>query len=188
MLQATHILDSNVYGELAVDPAGASMIRNVKEDKSLYIYGLDVIRKELLAVPGALVDHGEQIRDAILVLYRAVLDEEISLPPLAAYLASRNLEEIDSMRQLGKYKKIVGTRALAKLKKFTEDDLRIDFQIVAAASLIGADIVVSMDARTILSPVAADAYGAVNARNRLRTPALVKYSEFREKYLGRVEK
>lgn len=184
MPQATHILDSNVYGELAVDAAGAKIIKNVKEDKNLYVYGLDVIRKELMAVPAALVDHGEQIRDAILVVYRAIVDEELSLPPLAAYLASKYFEEFCRLRQLSRYKRVVGTKALAKLRKFTEDDLCVDFQIVAAASLIGADIVVSMDARTILSPVAVDAYGEVNARNRLRTPALVKYSEFREKHSG----
>ncbi len=184
MPQATHILDSNVYGELAVDTAGAKIIRNVKEDKSLYVYGLDVIRKELMAVPAALVDHGKQIRDAILVIYRAIVDEELSLPPLAAYLASKYFEEFCRLRELSRYKKVVGAQALSKLKKFTEEDLRTDFQIVATASLIGADIVVSMDARTILSPVAADAYGEVNARNRLRTPELVKYSEFREKHLG----
>lgn len=188
MHQATHILDSNVYGELAVDPAGARIIRNVKEDKSLYVYGLDVIREELMAVPGTLVDRGEQIRNAILVIYQAVVDEEFSLPPLASYLASRYFEEFCRLRELGRYKKVIGTKALSKLRKFTEDGLRIDFQIVAAASLIGADIVVSMDARTILSPVAADAYGAVNAGNRLRTPVLVKFSEFREKHLGRMEK
>ncbi len=185
MPQTTHVLDSNVYGELTVDAAGAKIIRNVKEDKSLYVYGLDVIREELMAVPAALVAHGEQIRDAILVVYRAVVDEEISLPPLAAYLASKYFEEFCKLRELNRYKKVVGIQALSKLKKFTEDDLRVDFQIIATASLIGADVVVSMDARTILSPVAADAYGGVNSKNRLRTPALVRYSDFRAKYLVR---
>lgn len=184
MPQATYVLDSNVYGELTVDPAGAKVVMNVKEDKSLYVYGLDIIRDELMAVPPELVDKGEQIRKAVLVVYRAIVDEELTLPPLAAYLASKYFEEFCRLRELGRYKKVVGTKALAKLRKFTEDDLRVDFQIVATASLIGADIVVSMDARTILSPVAADAYGSVNIRNRLRTPALVKYSEFREKHLG----
>ncbi len=188
MPQATHILDSNVYGELAVDTAGAKIIRSVKEDKSLYVYGLDVIREELMAVPAALVDHGEQIRDAILAVYRAIVDEELSLPPLADCLASKYFEEFSMLRELSRYKKIVGLRALSKLRKLTGGDLRTDFQIVAAASLIGADIVVSMDARTILSPIAADAYGAVNARNRLRTPSFVKYSEFKEKHLEGVEK
>ena len=183
MPQATHILDSNVYGELAVDTAGAKIIKNVKEDKNLYVYGLDVIRKELMAVPVTLTDHGEQIRDAILVVYRAIVDEELSLPPLAVYLASKYFEEFSRLRQLGRYKKVVGTKALSKLRKFTEEDLRTDFQIVATASLIGADIVVSMDARTILSPVAADAYVGINARNRLRTPSLVKFSDFKVKYL-----
>lgn len=187
MPQTTHVLDSNVYGELTVDPAGAKIIRNVKEDKSLYVYGLDIIREELMAVPAALVDHGEQIRDAILVVYRAIVDEELSLPPLATYLASKYFEEFRRLRELNRYKKIVGRKALSKLRKFTEYDLRVDFQILATASLIGADVVVSMDARTILSPVAADAYGGINVRNRLRTPALVKYSDFRAKYLLRWE-
>ena len=188
MPQTTYVLDSNVYGELTVDPAGAKVVMNVKEDKSLYVYGLDIIREELMAVPAGLVDGGGQIRKAVLAVYRAIVDEELILPPLAAYLASKYFEEFCRIRELSRYKKVVGTKALSKLRKFTEEDLRTDFQIVATASLIGADIVVSMDARTILSPVAADAYGEVNARNRMRTPVLVKYSEFREKHLGGSEK
>ena len=183
MPQTTHILDSNVYGELMVDHAGAKIIRTVKEDKRLYVYGLDVIRKELMAVPVSLEDRGRLIRKSVLSIYEAVVDEELSLPPLAAYLASEYFEEFRRLRELNRYKKAVGVRELSKLRKLTGADLLVDFQIVATASLIGADIVVSMDARTILSPVAADAYGEVNAENKLRTPALLRYSDFRAKYL-----
>ena len=71
----------------------------------------------------------------------------------------------------------------SKTKKYSEDDLEADFQIIVVASLKGVDVVVSTDKRTILSKLAEDTYTIINKANGLSTPKLVKYSDFKSRYI-----
>ena len=72
---------------------------------------------------------------------------------------------------------------LKKLKKYSEKNLRIDFLIIAVASLNSVDIVVSSDKRTMLSDLSKKVYGEINRINSLRTPKLLEYKKFKEVYL-----
>ena len=65
----------------------------------------------------------------------------------------------------------------------SEEDLKVDFEIIAVASLKEVDIVVSADKRTMLSKLANETYDLVNKTNGLRTPKLVDYFEFKEVHL-----
>lgn len=179
MIQKTYILDTNVYGEFLVEIHSEKIIKSVKEDKATYIYGLDIIEKELEESPIDVRFKGKLLREAVLTIYNALVDEELKLFPVARYTASKYYEKFDELRKSGKYYKLIN----AKLKKYTEQDLRVDFQIIAMASLKGIDIVVSTDKRTILSKLAADTYNIVNKANGLRTPKLVKYSDFKNRYV-----
>jgi len=179
MMQHTYILDTNVYGELLIEPASQEIIKRIKEDKMVYVYGIDIIEDEIKEAPAEVKLGGKILRDAVISIYETIIDEELKLFPVAKYLASEYYEEYDKLRKSGRYYKILDS----KTKKYTEDDLKIDFEIIAVASLKGIDVVVSMDRRTILSELAEETYKKVNKLNELRTPRLVKYSDFKRRYL-----
>ena len=67
--------------------------------------------------------------------------------------------------------------------KYGKKDLKVDFEVIAIASLKGVDVVVSADKRTMLSRLATETYSIVNKINGLRTPKLVDYFAFRKRYL-----
>jgi len=51
------------------------------------------------------------------------------------------------------------------------------------ASLKEIDVVVSTDKRTMLSGIAEETYNLVNKLNGLRSPRLLKYSDFKKRYV-----
>ena len=179
MIQKTYILDTNVYGEILIEKESVKIINKIEKDRSLFIYGVDVIEHELYDVPTDKKIKGKIFRELVLLTYKSLIDEEIILPPLADYLASRYYKKYLELRKSRKYYKLTKVKEL----KYNEDDLKIDFQIIAVASLKGVDIVVSADKRTMLSNVASETYNIVNKINGLRTPKLVDYFEFRKRYL-----
>ena len=179
MIQKTYILDTNVYGELLVEKKSFEAIRKIQRDKSLYIYGLDVIEHELHDVPSDKKIKGKVFRELVLSTYNSLIDEELILPPLAKYLALKYYEKYLELRKSGKYYKIVK----AKEFKYNKSDLKIDFEIIAVASLKNVDIIVSADKRTMLSKLANETYDIINRLNDLKTPNLVDYFEFRKRYI-----
>jgi len=179
MIQKTYILDTNVYGEILIEIDSEKIIKGVKGDKTTYVYGVDVIENELEDAPVGIKLKGKILKEAVLTIYKTIIDEELKLSPVAKYLASEYYKEFDKLRKSGKYYKILDP----KVKKYSEEDLRIDFQIIAEASLKGIDVVVSTDRRTILSNIAEDTYNKVNRLNGLRTPRLVRYSDFKRRYV-----
>jgi len=178
-MQKTYIIDTNVYGELLIEQEGIEIIVGIKEDKTVYVYGVDVIEKELEESPIGIKFKGKLLRKAVLTIYNTIIDEELKLFPIAKYVSSKYYEKFDELRKSGKHYKLISS----KVKKYNEDDLKIDFQIIAMASLKGIDIVVSKDKRTMLSKLAEETYKIINSINGLRTPKLVKYSDFRERYI-----
>tara|TARA_Y100000310_G_scaffold258520_1_gene266960 strand:- start:920 stop:1498 length:579 start_codon:yes stop_codon:yes gene_type:complete len=179
MIQGTYILDTNVYGELLIEPNSEDIIKGINKDESTYIYGINIIEDELRDTPIEIKLGKKLFRDAVISIYEIIVDEELKLFPVAKYIASKYYEEYDRLRKSGRYYKLVDS----KTKKYTEDDLKVDFQIIAMASLKGIDIVVSTDRRTILSNLAENTYNKVNKLNGLRTPRLVRYSDFKKRYL-----
>ena len=179
MIQNTYILDTNVYGELLIEPNSQDIIKEIKEDKTTYIFGIDIIENELKESPVGIRIRRKPLRDMVIAIYETIVDEKLKLFQLAKYLASDYFEEYDKLRKSGRYYKLIDS----KTKKYTEDDLRVDFQIIAMASLKQVDVVVSTDRRTILSSLAEDTYNKVNKLNGLKTPRLVKYSNFKNRYM-----
>ena len=179
MIQKTYILDTNVYGELLIEYNSQQIIEKIREDKTTYVYGIDVIENELKGSPIEIKYKGKILRETVLSIYKTLIDEELKLFPIAEYIASKYYERFDKLRKSGKYYGLVDS----KTRKYSEDDLKVDFQIIAMASLKGVDIVVSTDKRTILSKLAEDTYNIVNNANELRTPKLVKYSDFKLRYV-----
>ena len=107
-----------------------------------------------------------------------LIDKNLKLFPLSEHLASEYYKKFNELRKSGRYYKSLKS----KIKKYTKEDLKVDFQIIAIASIKNLDIVVSTDKRTMLSEIAEETYNKINKINSLRTPKLVKYSEFIVRY------
>src|SRR3989344_314756 len=164
MKQRTYILDTNVYGELLIEKDSEKIIKNIDKDESLYIYGIDIIKKELQDVPSDKKIKGYIFKEFVTSTYNSLIDEELNISPITSYIASQYYRKYKELRKSGKYYKIVKNKEL----KYTEEDLKNDFQIIAIASLKGIDIVISADQRTMLSSIAKTTYDIVNKINDLR--------------------
>jgi len=179
MIQKTYILDTNVYGEILIEKDSSKIIKKIERDKSLCIYGIDLIEHELHDVPTDKKIKGKIFRDIVLSTYKSLIDAELMFSPIAKYLASQYYKKYVELRKSGKYYKIVEDKEL----KYDEGDLKVDFEIIAVASLKRVDVVVSADKRTMLSKIATETYSIVNKLNGLRTPELVDYFKFRKRYI-----
>lgn len=173
MKNRTYILDTNVYGELLIEKNSEEIVQKIETDRLLYVYGINIIEKELRNTPPEIKYQNKLFKEAVLSLYKSLIDENLKLFPLSEHLANEYYKEFDKLRNLGKYRTLS-----IKIKKYTKENLKVDFQIIAVASIMNIDIVVSTDKRTILSEIAEETYNKVNKINNLRTPKLVNYSEF----------
>lgn len=63
-----------------------------------------------------------------------------------------------------------------------DTNIRVDFMIIACASLNGLNIVYSNDKRTMFSEIAIHSYRHINAKERLHTPNFLIYNELLEKF------
>ena len=108
-------------------------------------------------------------------LFELLSDEILTVTPLAKHLAEDYFRRYKELAKLGKYKVIK--------EKYDEENLKIDFQIIAIASIKAIDVVVSSDTRTMLSQLAKDVYAHINRINNLRIPELTEYEKFKEVYL-----
>ena len=176
-MNKTYILDTNVYGEIIIEKNSEKIIDKIDRDTSLYIYGISIIEKELKSTPKEIKYQNKLLKKAVLLLYKSLIDENIKLFPLSEHLANEYYKEFDKLRNSKKYASLD-----SKIKKYTKEDLKVDFQIIAIASIKNVDIVVSADKRTILSEIAENTYDKINKINNLRTPELVKYSDFKRRY------
>lgn len=75
MIQRTLILDTNVYGELLVETNGPEVVKGIKEDKAVYVYGLDIIEDELKASPATVKFKSGLLREAVLSIRRGMRNE-----------------------------------------------------------------------------------------------------------------
>lgn len=172
MIQKTYILDTNVYGELLIEPNSDRLVKKIKTNKSFFIFGVDIIEQELSETPLHIKHKGEIAQKLLIELFETLSDEIITITPLAKHLAEDYLKK---SKELAKKHKIS--------KKYDEKNLIIDFQIIATASLNSVDIVVSSDKRTMLSELSQKVYSLINKINGLRTPELLEYKKFKEVYL-----
>lgn len=161
MIQKTYILDTNVYGEIFVEPNREQIVQKLKTTKTFFIYGVDVIEKELYNAPKDIKYRGKFFREALLSLFKTLADEVIHVTPIAEYLANQYFKKYKELEISGRFYKLIKE----KRKKYTEKDLKIDFEIIAVAPINGIDIVVSADKRTMLSKLATDTYDIINILN-----------------------
>lgn len=172
MKKKTYILDTNVYGELLIEKNREKLIEKIKEDKSNLIYGVDIVEKELSETPSDIKYKGNELRKLLIDLFESLSKNIINSTPLAKYLANAYFK---------KYKKLSKKYNINK-EKHNENNLKIDFEIIAIASLNSIDIVVSSDKRTMLSQISKDICKYINDKNGLRTPELLDYLKFKEAY------
>ncbi len=171
-MQNKIILDTNVYGEILVEENREELVKKIKEDKSSVIYGVDIIEEELSETPSEIKYKGKELKKLLIDLFETISKEIINITPLAKYLAE------DYFRR---YKKLSKTKKYnINKEKYSEKNLKIDFEILAIASLNSIDIVVSSDIRTMLSQISKDICKYINNQNKLRTPRLLDYKSFKE--------
>ncbi len=173
MIQHTYILDTNVYGELLIEPNSDELVKKIRRNKSYFIYGVDIIEQELSETPLHIKYKGDVTQKLLIELFELLSDEIITVTSLAGHLAEDYFRRYKELSKSGKYPIIK--------EKYDEKNLKIDFQIIAIASIRSVDIVVSSDKRTMLSQLARDVYDHINKMNGLRTPELLEYEKFKER-------
>ena len=88
----------------------SKIINRVKEDKTTYVYGINIIEKELKEVPINIKFKGNMLREAVLTIYNSIIDEELKLFPIAKYLASDYFHKFDELRKSGKYQRLINPK------------------------------------------------------------------------------
>lgn len=158
--------DTNIYGELVIDPDIDKIKRHFEESKEkLAIYGLKLVRDELRATPKPSKVEGKNLRVALLSLYDYfVKDHELKF----------NMEELNKIAN--DYYKAYISLGGSKSKSLMIND----FIIVACASKNNLDIVVSNDNITMLSENAIRAYNDVNKIIGLKAPEFIDYKDFKK--------
>ena len=156
------LLDTNIYGEIAIDPKLELLREKLLLKEKAVFYGLDVVRRELRATPKGERIGGKSLRMLLLNLYDTIVKREL--------VVTREVEET-----AGSY-----FEAYAKLggRKPREGIIK-DFLIVAAASIHGLDVVVSNDKSSMLSEEARKAYMLVNGIKKIPHSAFLLYKDFR---------
>ena len=156
------LLDTNIYGELAIDKELARVINNIKKEEWI-IYGTKTIRQELRRTPKKRLFQEKNLRITMLAIYdKLVKNHNLEIKSNAIKLVAEYILT---------YKNLGGGKGL--------DEMRNDLMIVACASLNGLDIVASDDCHSLCSERALQAYRIVNDLKRLRTPMFLRYLEFR---------
>ncbi len=158
------LLDTNIYGEMAVDKDLFKLRQAYKIKRIAVVYGFPLIRKELKATPRTKSYHGGNLRIAMLSLY----DEFIAYHKLR--VDEEKLHSI-ALKYYEMYMKLGGNKS--------KDVLLKDFIIVACASQNNMDIVVSNDDASMLSELSLKAYQLVNKILELTNPNFIGYEEFK---------
>lgn len=159
------LFDTNIYGEMVVDPK-IEQVKNGFEKckKQILIYGIrNIIRKELRQTPKDSLIEGKKLRSNMLGLYDLfTMNHDLSLTEEYKKLADDYYKE---------YRKVGGSKS--------KETMSNDLLIVACASSKDMDIVVSEDEKTMLTENAVKAYKLVNDINNKRTPKFIGYNEFK---------
>lgn len=143
------ILDTNVYGILLASKP--YLIPKISNSERLIIYGFEVIRKELRAIPKTEILYDENFRMEALKLYDSIVkNHNLEANGLIAKLATNYAESYN------------GGISKEKLQK--------DFLIVAAATIHRLDIIVSADQHSMQSAPARRAYTEINEKYQLPSP------------------
>ncbi len=69
------VLDTNIYGEIAIDPSLQRIRNSLAADKRFIFYGIDIIRKELRDTSKTERIRGKSLRMLLLTLYDEITKE-----------------------------------------------------------------------------------------------------------------
>ena len=157
------LLDTNVYGELALDPALEKIRERITLSSSFVFYGVELIRKELRETPKSEKFGNRNLRIILLSMYDDVTKEHtLSITPEVVELAGNFYK---AYREFGGLK--------------SKSEISSDFLIVAVAVLHDLDVVVSNDEKTMLTENAVKAYRLIADVKKKRLPGLIVYDRFR---------
>ncbi len=160
------IFDTNIYGLLATEPDGLELQERIQSEKDFIVYGYAPIRRELRNI-STTSKLSRRNRLFLLHLYDAITGSRL-LPNSTAvnHLAKKYYDY---------YLHLGGGYAW-------ETSIRIDFLLVACASMHQLDVVYSNDAKTLMNKTALKTYAHINRKENKPTPRFVKYEELIEKF------
>lgn len=154
------LLDTNVYPAL-LEKENVADLAATLQSSHILIYGFDLVRKELRAVPRDKMHEGRNYRGLLLEYYDSLTQKRTlySTPYLDA-IAEKYLEQYSG--------------------GISKEKLRTDFRIVACASVNRLDIIVTEDFHSMVSDPALRCFEKVNRENGLRTPRFYRWNEFQK--------
>lgn len=156
------IFDTNVYGYL-IDEADSIKLEEYLTTKKLFlVYGYPRIRKELRNIPNV-TSLSRKARNALLVLYDRIIQNRI-LPDSKSVIDLAKKYHAIYLSYGGIYS--------------WKTSIKVDFMIVACATLNHLDIICSRDVKTLMSDKAISAYERVNEEEKLVTPKFIEYDKF----------
>ncbi len=159
------LLDSNIYGNLALENNPEAILENLQQKKEYAFYGIrELIRKELRQTPkNIVIPENVKLRLHLLHIYDAIVrDHELPVNEKTYFLAEQYYQAY----------RIAGG-------KLGQDAIIKDFCIVACATQHHLDIVISDDSHSMLAEAAKKAYTLINTTLNLPTPAFYDYQEFK---------
>src|SRR3989338_3763349 len=164
------LLDTNIYEHLLKGINREILEKHISQNQVIF-YGMDVIRKELRAIPKKRKETvggaAKNLRNALLGLYDTLVGKH-------HLMAMAQMEEMASKYYL-LYNSFGG--------KALKHEIIADFTIIACASLHELDIVFSEDSKTMISGEAVKSYHAVNLILGFKTPSFYRFRELK-KMLG----
>ena len=163
------ILDTNIYGNIAIDPKRLEIVKKIIGGKELIVYGNKIIRNELRDVPKKIKVNNRNLRIDLLDLFDVIVKKHL-------YTIKSNVDKIAGQYYLS-YKEFGGFKPKEKIIS--------DFKIIAFATIHELDIVVSNDEKTMLTENAIRAYKLVNSILNKRTPNFIDYNKFKMLLGGR---
>ena len=164
------MLDTSVYGRLVEDIGLAEKI-GLLVPKEYVVYGIKTIREELKDTPRKIRLKEASKRLLLLRIYDSLVRKDhhdLKYNKLIETLAEDYFKE---------YKKEKGS--------LSNEEMKNDLIIIAAATIYQLDIVVSDDERSMFSSAAIKAYSSVNKRYGIENPAFSLYLEFKKEVIRR---
>ena len=165
------LLDTNVY-EHVLRHFSEAESQSLFRQSLLVFYGNAIVRRELREISAALkIESDRRVRSLRIVLLN-----------LYDALNGEHVYSITSEMELLAEKYFVAYRMAGGIK--SKSEILADFIIVACATSKNLDVVVSEDAKTMLSKEALSAYQLVNNLDAKRTPNFISFEEFKKVLRG----
>jgi hypothetical protein len=162
------IFDTNIFGHLINEPDGGEIEDKIVAETDFIVYDYKPIRKELRDIR-TINPMSKRTRNLLLTMYDRITGKHHLLDSEGVFNLAKKYHE--------QYRKLGGTYGW-------HTSIKVDFMIVACASINGLDLVCSADNKTLLADKAQEAYDHINIAKNLRTPKFLKYGDLLKKFRG----